>query len=357
MIDISKFVLPLVLAAPLVFMSAPSRADTAPGADKVTAEALDAEGTALLDARRYEEACAKLSESYRLLPGTGVLVRLGLCQELQGKTASAWTTFRAAAARARATGDAQAEMLASKRASALEQKLSHLTISVAPSVASAERVMVTRDGVPLGHGALGAPLPVDPGAHVVEATAPDGRTFTRTVVVADGGRAQTVTVTFDGASGATSEAAKDDANAKTGSWSTQRTLALVAGGVGVAGIVVGSVFGATAMTKNDYVKSRCPTARDCDQDVVDASRARSTAATISTTAFVAGGASLVGGIVLWLMAPPSAPASGARSAPTKVGTSSTHVDSGRQRWTPSTSVHVTSEIGLGQLGIRMEATW
>src|SRR4051812_27217178 len=82
---------------------------TAHGDSPKSAETLDAEGTALLNQHKYDEACAMFAESYRILPGNGVLLRLGLCQELQGKTASAWATFRDAAARARAAGDAQVE--------------------------------------------------------------------------------------------------------------------------------------------------------------------------------------------------------------------------------------------------------
>src|SRR5262245_56124742 len=95
-----------------------ARAEPTGNADKTIAESLDAEGTALLDERRYDEACDRFAESYRLLPGNGVLLRLGLCQELQGKTASAWLTFRDAAARAHASNDAQVERLATRRAAA-----------------------------------------------------------------------------------------------------------------------------------------------------------------------------------------------------------------------------------------------
>ncbi|HEU4406129.1 MAG TPA: hypothetical protein VFS43_12770, partial [Polyangiaceae bacterium] len=199
--------LAVALAGALAFAPADVRAEPAGGADRAVAEALDAEGTALLDQRRYDEACERFGQSYRLLPGNGVLLRLGLCQELQGKTASAWLTFRDAAARARASGDAQSERLAARRAAAIEPRLSRLTVRLDADAGAAEQVRVTRDGVSLGRAALGAPLPIDPGSHLIEAIGPAGQRFAQTVVVGAGG-AETVTVTFADAGAGQAAAAR-----------------------------------------------------------------------------------------------------------------------------------------------------
>jgi hypothetical protein len=89
-----------------------------------------------------------------------------------------------------------------------------------------------------------------------------------------------------------------------GGWSTQKTLALVAGGVGVAGIAVGSVFGLMAHSSWSSSQSECSTSNcpNRPQAVTDHDSA-TTSATISTVAFIAGAAALAGGAVLWFTAP------------------------------------------------------
>jgi hypothetical protein len=108
--------------------------------------------------------------------------------------------------------------------------------------------------------------------------------------------------------------------------SGQRLVGLGVAGAGAAGLIVGAVFGANAMSSWSSSKSEC-SASSCpshDQAVADHDHAAS-AATLSTVAFVAGTALVAGGLVLYLTAPSSrerpsgqgaelrlAPAAGAR---------------------------------------------
>jgi hypothetical protein len=82
----------------------------------------------------------------------------------------------------------------------------------------------------------------------------------------------------------------------------QKVLALVAGGLGVVGIGVGSAFGLVAMSKKNDAKSVCPDACATQDGVNKWSDAKS-AGNLSTIGFVAGGVLLAGGVVLWLTAP------------------------------------------------------
>src|SRR5262249_32467324 len=141
-----------------------------PPADAAAAEALFREGRRLLEEKKYGEACPKLQESDRLDPATGTLLALALCYEGDGKTASAWAAYVDAAGRARREDQKDRERAALDRAKSLEPKLSRVTLVIAPTVAALPDLAVTRDGTPVGRGALGTAVPVDPGPHTVVAT-------------------------------------------------------------------------------------------------------------------------------------------------------------------------------------------
>ena len=81
----------------------------------------------------------------------------------------------------------------------------------------------------------------------------------------------------------------------------QKTLAIVAGGVGLASLGVGSAFGLTAMAKKADAEKVCP--HDCaDQNGVNLWGDAAGAGNVSTAAFVVGGVMLAAGAALWLTA-------------------------------------------------------
>lgn len=136
------------------------------------AEALFQEGRALLMAGKIDEACPKLEESQRLDPATGTLLALALCQEQQGKLATAWAAFADIEARSRLDGRADRERTAREHGSALRPRLSTVTVEVPKQAADTTGLTISIDGVPIGRGAWNSAIPVDGGDHVVEAAAP-----------------------------------------------------------------------------------------------------------------------------------------------------------------------------------------
>ncbi|HEY3818280.1 MAG TPA: hypothetical protein VGL81_13970 [Polyangiaceae bacterium] len=88
---------------------------------------------------------------------------------------------------------------------------------------------------------------------------------------------------------------------------TQKILGLAAGGVGVAGLVVGGVFGMLTLSKKSQQQSDCGSACSpaSHTQAVNDHSVGMTDATISTVGFIAAGALLVGGAVLFLTAHPS----------------------------------------------------
>jgi hypothetical protein len=90
-----------------------------------------------------------------------------------------------------------------------------------------------------------------------------------------------------------------------------RTAGWVLGGVGLGGVLLGSVFGVSAIGKWNDAKNLCNTSSGCPGGTRgQAESDRSTAvtdATLSTVGFVAGGALLATGIVLIVVAPSNRP--------------------------------------------------
>lgn len=297
---------------------------------KAAAETLFDRGRQQLASRQTEAACHSFEDSQRLDPGIGTLLYLADCYEKLGRTASAWATFREAESTAKAAGQAEREAVARKRASALEPRLARIVVSVAPG-ASARDLEVRRDGEPVVPALWGAPIPIDPGTHRIEASAPGRKGWSTTLDIAAKGGETKVSVpelALDPAAAPPAVAAPASpavapAAAPEPTGGSQRTWALVAGGVGVAGAVVGTLFGLQARSKNADASDHCRADRPtlCDAQGVSLGDDAKRAATTSTLAFAVGGVALAGGVALWLTAPTSrgaalalAPTAGSTSA-------------------------------------------
>lgn len=288
-------------------------AQAAGSGNQATAEALFSEGRSLAAKGRYAEACPKFEASQQLDPGLGTVLNLADCYEKLGKTASAWAEYRTAIPLARAAGSKTRLDLATSRATALESQLSKVTIRVSSAASSVPGLEIKRDGAPVLQAELDSALPVDPGPHTFEASAPGKRAWSTTVrVSAD---APNVIVEIPALADAASEPAaapiaaqessapKPEAAPAEQAGSTQRTAAIAVGAVGVAGLGLGTVFGILAKNKWSDAKAQCsnyPSA--CSPEGIDLNSTASSQATISTVAFIAGGAALATGVVLWVTA-------------------------------------------------------
>jgi hypothetical protein len=304
-----------LLASSSMLYAGAAHAQTA--TDKAAAEALFREGRKLFDAGSYPAACAKLAESERLDPAPGTLLNLAGCYEKNGQTASAWATFKEAQSASHQKGRADWEDLARTRAAALEPNLSRLTIAV--TVSSTDGLQVRRDGAAVGQAEWGTAIPVDPGPHVVDATAPNRTPFHQSLDVAGGATSTTVTVPELAATGA-----GEGGDGASNPGSTQRIVGLVVAGAGVVGIGIGAVFGVVAMNKeNTALNSDCTGGKFCTQPGVQLGQDAQSAATASNIAFGLGAAAVAGGLVLYFLAPknPSTATVGLRASSTPGGAS------------------------------------
>lgn len=300
---------------------------------QAAAEALFREGRALMQQGRFPEACQKLMESQRLDPGAGTLLNLAACYEKNGQSASAWATYKEAAATAARTGRTDWEATARERAHQLEPALSSLTI-VVPPASDVPGLKVERDGVEVARPQWGLPIPVDPGLHPVAATAPRKQQWSTTVTV--GGNAAKATVTIppllleqgDGTESAPAAApgapagpgpAQSSVDAGAEADGSQRTWGLVLGGVGLAGVAAGSVFGLMAKSKHDEALEQCDAENRCTAEAIELDDTARSRATVSTVLFGVGGASLIGGVILYLSAPSEPSTVSVGAAPTRDG--------------------------------------
>jgi hypothetical protein len=170
-----RAVLPVVLA----LLALPGRPALGAGrdhdADVALAEALFQEGRRLLENGDAATACPKLAESLRLDEATGTLLALAMCHEFEGRLASAWAEYAEVIVRAQREGRPDREQAARRSVRALEPRLSTLTVEVPDAAAAVDGLRVERDGVALAAPAWSTAVPVDPGPHVVGASAPGRR--------------------------------------------------------------------------------------------------------------------------------------------------------------------------------------
>jgi hypothetical protein len=179
-------------------------------------------------------------------------------------------------------------------------------------------VKVTIDGDVFAERLDGTAVPVDPGEHAFTFAAND-KTVSKTLVIREGdkGRRERIvlgekappppTNDTSAAAPATTDDKKrapETPQKSDSGMSGMRIGGLVAGGVGLVGIGLGTYFGVTASSAWNNSKSECSTT-SCPnhaQAVVDHDSAANNGLA-STISFAAGGALLASGILLFVLAP------------------------------------------------------
>lgn len=170
-------------------------------------------------------------------------------------------------------------------------------------------VRVSMDGVLLTGNLDGRPVAIDPGEHAFVFETAGTPPLAKRLVLREGEKERHESVTL-GSPPPTPAPAPTPATLPPppppapSTWNTQKTLAVVSAGVGVVGLGLGAWFGAFAASSQSREKGDC-SATACSnpaQAVEDYNTAKDDAAG-STFAFVAGGALLAAGAVLWFTAP------------------------------------------------------
>jgi hypothetical protein len=286
-----------------------------PSRDSAAAQGLFDEAKALMAAGKANEACPKFEESQRLDPGSGTLLNLARCYEQTARIASAWSAYLEAAAAAKSAGNAVREEVARERAAVLAPRVSKLTIEV-PADARVAGLQISRDGIDVGAAEWGVAIPANEGSHEIVAKAKGHSDWKGVAQVHGEGTIAKIEVPklVEAASPASttssalpqSSANAPEAHRRSSGLGTQRILALAAGGVGVAGLAVGTVFGVKAMNDKSGTKgcsaNVCPT-----DDAVTAGNDAHGAGNVATIGMIVGAVGLAGGLALWFTAPKEAP--------------------------------------------------
>jgi hypothetical protein len=259
----------LAVFAPSLF-ALEAKADPS-GAERALAEALFRQAKELMTEGRIAEACSKFGESQRLDPGGGTLLNLAVCHEREGKLATAWGEFKEALAHARKEGRADRIELAEAHIAALEPQLPELALNVPEDTCQGElRILI--DGYALRKPAWGAPMPVDPGNHVIEANCSDTsarvQTWSKNVQVSVKDRARIDVPRFERVAEAAPPAVTTSATPTPTEpalvehtedpGKRQRLAGYVALGAGVVGLGLGGYFGLKAIDQRSESDDKCP---------------------------------------------------------------------------------------------------
>jgi serine/threonine-protein kinase len=306
------------LAAALILVS--TTPCSAHESDPAAAQALFYEARALMKEGRYALACPKFEESLRQDYGIGTEFNLADCNEHLGRLASAWSGFLNVASAAKVQNQPQRERVARERAKALEPRLAKLVIEV--PAGAPPGLEVKRDGVAVGNASWGTPVPIDPGPHRITVEAPGKQPWEGTV---SGFEARTSRIMIPRvlASAPVAGAEPEPANKPQEAaafpppvveqrGATQRTAGWITAGLGVAALGVGAGFGIDSLRKRENSKDFCQ-GNVCEPEGVHLRQQAIDSGDVATITTIAGGAALVGGIVLLLTAPKSTPGEAPRT--------------------------------------------
>ena len=260
--------------------------------------------SALADAEsgNFVAACPKFLASQDADPKTSTLMNLANCYQHNGQTASAWGAFREAEVIARKAGRPELESAARTRATALEPKLVRLNI-VVPDASRLAGLVVTRDGSLIPAGEWGVAIPLDPGEHVLTASADGHKSWAEHVDIA----AESKTVTLPALEIAVPDpvASPSVAAAPLPKRLTTFQMVGVAGaGVGVAALIGGGVLALVARSSYNDAHDQCRAgAGGCPASAVSDADAAYTKAAIATGIFITGAVLVAAGATLFFVAP------------------------------------------------------
>jgi hypothetical protein len=166
----------LALSAPKAFAGGPTDAQVQAARELFVAAEQDE------DAKRWNDALEKLRRVAQVRLTAGVRYHVALCEENVGELLSALSDYTLAENQAKRENAQDVLALVGPRLSKLNGRVPRLTLHVEADPSDIE---VRLDGVVVLKAMWGVAIPVDPGAHKIDATAAGFVPFARTVPMAE----------------------------------------------------------------------------------------------------------------------------------------------------------------------------
>jgi tetratricopeptide (TPR) repeat protein len=245
-VRVHRFAISLLTAVAFIAMQIPTRAFAQNSAQ---AEVLFKEGQQLMTEKKFEEACQRLTASFKLDPQPNTELLQGECFKNLKKTASAYNAYLDASTTLARGSDAQ--KYAADQAKALEAQLLKVRVQVTP-LAAGLQMKFDDDTKTRDKDFVGIDIALDPGEHDVTVTAPGKHDFTKHFTLDSTNSPHTIVVNL------TDKTKEElDAEQHTGGggnvivekpdvqWSTVKTLGMVGiivGGAAVVGAAVTQIL-------------------------------------------------------------------------------------------------------------------
>lgn len=306
----SRFVAPLAIALALTSSVPCAMAQTN---DELTAARQTfIEGKELEKKGKWTEALEKFQKVAAVKMTPQVRFHVALCEENLGKLVSAARGFELAAEEAKLAGSSAAEVAqnAPVRAAALKKRLASLQLTIKGKLVSSK---IFIDDVAIGKGATDAPIPMDPGAHVVEVKNEKGSsTFRKELTLAEQA-SEAIELAIDDPD----PGAKKDGNEPPAFVLVppSRAPVYVAGSIGAASLVAAGVLYGLSAGTIAQVKETCKDQENltgCDPSMQATADQGRLYGTLGTVMVGVGAAGVITAVTLYfVMKPKKVPASGA----------------------------------------------
>ncbi len=306
-------------------------------ADRATARELGNDGQSALDKKDFATAEDRFRRADALFHAPTLLLGYARAEAGLGKVVNASEAYNRIVREGLPPGAPPVFVAAVEAARAEAGAVQARIASVTIAVTGPDSPTVTLDDQSVPVAALGVKRPVDPGAHVVKASADGWQAAETKFTVADAGAANaalTLTKLAGGAAAAGGPPSTQTAAVSGRARARRRALdtvgqpriprearsgRLASSGWARAssGLGVGAVTGILAIGKHSTLSTEC-TNGTCGPSAQNDLDSYHSMGTISTIGFIAGGVLAAGGLVLFLTAPhaaSSAPTTGLRLTP------------------------------------------
>jgi hypothetical protein len=306
--------------------AAPDPDQTNESVEVIEARRLFLEGRELLNQGHPREACTPLERSQKLAPAIGTLLNLGMCHSYAGHLATAHEYYRQAEVLATLQQDTRRREHAHDAAAALAPRRATLTLRI-PTAPDA-KLEVRVDEIVQPREIWSNPMYIDAGDHRIVVQSPDKQSWQGIVTVVDGNKhvieipelQSTPATSIDAAHSelvspqgkpetvisADSILNRDQVPPDDAGLGTTRLVALGVGGAGIAALGASLIYTIAARSTYDDSSRSCRSNDVCGKEGIrlrDDARADAGRATVFG---IAGGAALVGGVLLWFLAQPPA---------------------------------------------------